>query len=123
MKQSRKNQTGFTLIELLVAVAIVGILTSIAIPQYKEYRAKAYDAVALSDIRSVALAEESYLIDNQQYYACTNDGCSELPGIIKLSKGVTLEVQTTDDNYIIIGKHALGSKEFRWDASLGGLVP
>ena len=123
MKQNKNNQSGFTLIELLVAVAIVGILTSIAVPQYKEYRARAFDAVALSDVRSVALAEESYMIDNQQYYSCANDGCSELPGIIKLSQGVTLEVQANDDNYIITAKHSQGSKEFRWDASLGGLVP
>ncbi|MFD2980469.1 type IV pilin protein, partial [Klebsiella pneumoniae] len=32
----RKNQ-GFTLIEMMIVVAVVGILTAIAIPSYSEY--------------------------------------------------------------------------------------
>ncbi len=37
-----KNENGFTLIELLVTVSIVALLASIAIPQFTEYREKAY---------------------------------------------------------------------------------
>ena len=37
-----EKPNGFTLIELLIAIAIVGILTSIALPAYQNYTRKAH---------------------------------------------------------------------------------
>jgi type IV pilus assembly protein PilA len=54
MKKS--TQKGFTLIELMIVVAIIGILASIAIPQYSQYQAKGYDKAALSDARNFLTA-------------------------------------------------------------------
>ncbi len=61
------KQKGFTLIELMIVVAIIGILASIAIPQFASFRTKAFNASAISDLRGVRLAEEALFTDYQEY--------------------------------------------------------
>ena len=55
------KQRGFTLLELLVVVAIVGILSATAIAAFGRYRARAFEAVAVSYMRSWMAAQEVYL--------------------------------------------------------------
>ena len=49
------KQQGFTLIELVIVVAIVGILTSIAMPLYRDYVIRANRTEAKTALAAVAL--------------------------------------------------------------------
>ena len=58
---------GFTLIELMIAVAIVGILASVAYPSYREHVRKGNRAAAQAFMMEVAQRQQSYLINNRSY--------------------------------------------------------
>ena len=115
-------QHGFTLLELLVTLSIVGILSAIAIPEYRAYQQRAYDIRALGDLRTVALAEEAYFMGAEKYLSCENNSCSELPGVSRISKGVLLSVSADEEIFTGTSYHGKGSgKRYRWDSSNGGL--
>ena len=61
------NRSGFTLIELLVVVLIVGILASIAIPQYFKVVEKSRVAEAMAMAASIKSSEERLLAKGGQY--------------------------------------------------------
>lgn len=57
----------FTLIELLIVVAIIAILAAIAIPNFLQAQTRAKVSTVRSDLRTVALAMEAYLVDYNRY--------------------------------------------------------
>ncbi len=55
---------GFTLIELLVVVLIIGILSSVALPQYQKAVLKSRTAEAWTTLKNLNMAISAYCLEN-----------------------------------------------------------
>lgn len=127
------KEKGFTLIELMIVVAIIGILAAIAIPQFGEYRTKAYNSAAQTDLKAFQLAAEDFYND----YGTYPNAISASTGSINLTDGTnttTAAVVTSDDVYIrssagtgnltyaASAQHNSGNKKYTGDSDGGSLT-
>ncbi len=110
----RKHPAGFTLIELMIVVAIIGIVTAIALPSYRDYvtRGKLNDAFStLSDTR---IKLEQFYQDNRTYAgACATGTNVPLPS----SDNFTYTCPTLSSTAFIVqadGISAKGTGGFRY---------
>lgn len=63
----RKSMRGITLLELMVVVVIIGILTAIAYPNYRQYAARAKRNEAKAALLQIATRQESFYLQNSTY--------------------------------------------------------
>ena len=64
---SHRSRRGFSLIELLIVVAVIGIISAIAVPHFVNSRQAAHNASAFSSLRLLHTAQISYRMRNAQY--------------------------------------------------------
>jgi prepilin-type N-terminal cleavage/methylation domain-containing protein len=111
---------GFSLVELLVALAIVGLLAAIAIPQLMSHRARAVDSEMKSDLKNAVLAMESYFAQNKIYPA-------SLAGIAAVgftqTAGVALSIDLTSaSSFRITAAKPSGTQpSFTFDSTTGNV--
>jgi len=59
---------GFTLTELLIGLAIIGVISGLAIPMVRGAKAKAHQAACIQKLRSLGVAVEGYTQDHGGLY-------------------------------------------------------
>jgi len=64
-----RGQGGFSLIELMLVVAIIGLLSSIAVPMYMRSIRKAKRTALMAEASQVHAALKAFYIDNNKYPA------------------------------------------------------
>ena len=72
--QQGKKQHGFTLMELMIVVAIIAIISAIAIPAYQDYTIRSKIPQATSILANMRVRMEQYYQDNRTYL---NAPCSD----------------------------------------------
>lgn len=118
------SSKGFTLVEILIVVAIIGILSAIAIPQFSSYRKSSYCAMIKSDLVNLAISQEAYYYDYGSYLAATqgSGGSSNMPSF-SWSTGVTLTSSAGDvSNWSAVAGHPnCDTGPYTYDSTAGGL--
>ncbi|MDD3297145.1 MAG: prepilin-type N-terminal cleavage/methylation domain-containing protein [Candidatus Omnitrophica bacterium] len=95
---------GFTLLELLIVVIVVGILATIAIPQFLTSVEKARVAKAKNALGLISHAEKMYRAENDEYVALevSGDDDTALDNYIELD-----QIRNDNDwNYVVTSTEA-----------------
>ena len=60
----KRGKSGYSLMELMIVVALIGVITAIAVPSYLNARYQALEHKAITNLNSFYQAQKLYYFDN-----------------------------------------------------------
>ncbi len=95
------RRRGFTFVELLVVMLLIGALSSMAVPRFRDYKTRAFVAAMQSDLANLKIAEESYWAEHQKYVTDT----AHLELRITNQVSITITSQDINGGYTAVATH------------------
>jgi type IV pilus assembly protein PilA len=125
----KNMQKGFTLIELMIVVAIIAILTAIALPAYQDYtvRSKVSEAVVAMDAAKLAVTETASSLGTkatnitQAQSGYTSQVSTYVSGVAIAAGIITATTQNTGavggGNLLLTPNQSTSGSPIKWNCS------
>jgi prepilin-type N-terminal cleavage/methylation domain-containing protein len=87
MKNKTRGNNGFTLVEIMIVVAIIGLLASIAIPNFVHSRQVAQTNSCISNLRCIDNAKQQWAFEQRRQDGDTPQGSDLQPYLGRTASG------------------------------------
>ncbi|MFT6367893.1 MAG: general secretion pathway protein G [Halioglobus sp.] len=102
-----RSQKAFSIIEMMIVVAIVGVLSGVAVPAYQEYISRSESYETQLDMTSISIELDDFLLENNR-----------LPNsLVEIGRGLSVDSWGNPYQYLNIAS-AKGNGKLRKDKNL-----